>query len=45
VIDGKTHTLGEGAFGKVFQTTNKQDVSLKVAVKVMNKEKLADQMD
>jgi calcium-dependent protein kinase len=34
--------LGEGAFGKVFMTTNKQDVSLKVAVKVMNKEKLSD---
>jgi len=40
IIDTHTKVLGEGAFGKVFLTTNKQDVSLKVAIKVMNKVKL-----
>ena len=28
VINNLTKTLGEGAFGKVFLTTNKQDASL-----------------
>jgi len=37
--------LGSGAFGKVFMTTNKTDVSLKVAIKVLDKEKLHDNID
>jgi serine/threonine protein kinase len=32
--------LGSGSFGKVFMTTNKQDKNFKVAIKVMDKEKL-----
>ena len=45
VIDGKTKVLGSGAFGKVFMTTNKVDTSLKVAIKVLDKEKLKDNIE
>jgi len=44
IIDNNTKVLGKGAFGKVFMTTNKQDVSLKVAIKVMDKIKLQDSL-
>ena len=42
VFDEKTHLIGEGAFGKVFQTTNKFDDSIKVAIKVLDKVKIDD---
>jgi len=45
VIDGKTKVLGSGAFGKVFLTTNKVDTSIKVAIKVLDKEKLKENID
>lgn len=32
--------LGEGSFGKVFKATNKEDSDIKVAIKVINKQKL-----
>lgn len=32
--------VGCGAFGKVFLTTNKHDKNLKVAIKVLDKDKL-----
>lgn len=35
--------LGAGAFGKVFQATNKADPSFKVAIKVMDKTKHSDE--
>ena len=37
--------LGTGAFGKVFQTFNKHDDSFKVAIKVLDKHKLAEGLD
>lgn len=45
VIDGKTKVLGSGAFGKVFMTTNKTDTRLQVAIKVLDKEKLHENID
>lgn len=45
IIDGKTKVLGSGAFGKVFMTTNKVDTSLKVAIKVLDKEKLRESIE
>ena len=45
IIDGKTKVLGTGAFGKVFQTTNKVDTSISVAIKVLDKEKLHDNIE
>lgn len=44
-IDNKTKVLGSGAFGKVFQTFNKNKPDFKVAIKVMNKAKLKDHID
>lgn len=32
--------LGSGAYGKVFKTTNKNDISMEVAIKVIDKSKL-----
>ena len=45
VIDSKTKVLGSGAFGKVFMTNNKHDTSHKVAIKVLDKQKLVDNID
>ena len=39
-IDFQTKVLGSGSFGKVFMTTNKHDKNFKVAIKVIDKEKL-----
>ena len=44
-IDDKTKNLGQGAFGKVFITTHKKDSRFQVAIKVMNKRKLAEHLD
>ena len=37
--------LGVGAFGRVFKTTNKHDTSFQVAIKVLDKVKLRDNID
>ena len=37
--------LGAGAFGKVFLGRNKKDPDHKVAIKVISKEKFADELD
>ena len=37
--------MGSGAFGKVFLTFNKHNPDHKVAIKVMNKNKLKDHLD
>ena len=37
--------LGAGAFGKVFHTQNKHDASFEVAIKVLDKVKLADSIN
>ncbi len=37
--------MGSGAFGKVFLTFNKHNTDHKVAIKVMNKNKLKDHLD
>ena len=44
-IDKNTRVLGVGAFGKVFLTTNKFDNNIKVAIKVLDKQKLSDTLD
>ena len=44
-IDNESTVLGNGAFGKVFLTSNKHDKRLKVAIKVMNKIKLKEHLD
>ena len=36
--------LGAGAFGKVFLTTNKHDSNIKVAIKVLNKDRLRENL-
>ena len=40
IISSNTKQIGNGAFGRVFQTSNKHDENLKVAIKVMDKVKL-----
>ena len=37
--------IGAGAFGKVFKTKNKHDESFQVAIKVLDKVKLTDNID
>lgn len=37
--------MGSGSFGKVFMTTNKHDKNFKVAIKVMDKEKLGQNIE
>ena len=44
-INAKTLILGQGAFGKVFKTTNKNDTSMKVAIKVLDKDKFKGHTD
>ena len=44
-IDSKTKVLGAGAFGRVFLTTNKHNKDFQVAIKVMDKVKLVDNID
>lgn len=44
-IDHKTKILGQGAFGKVYQTYNREFPDFRVAVKIMNKEDLQDSLD
>ena len=44
-IDKDTKVLGVGAFGKVFKTKNKHDESFQVAIKVLDKVKLKDNID
>ena len=36
-------TIGSGTYGKIFFATNKDDPSIKVAIKVIDKKKLDDQ--
>ena len=43
-IDNKTKVLGSGNFGKVFLTHNKKFTDFQVAIKVLNKGKLQDQI-
>ena len=45
VIDAKTKVLGVGAFGRVFMTNNKHDKNHKVAIKVLDKHKLQENID
>ena len=45
MIDDNTKVLGVGSFGKVFMTTNKHDPNFKVAIKVLDKEKLKGNLD
>ena len=45
VIDNKTKVLGVGAFGRVFMTTNKFEKNFQVAIKVLDKHKLRDNID
>ena len=44
-IDSKTEVLGVGAFGRVFKTMNKHDNNFQVAIKVLDKVKLRDNID
>ena len=43
-IDHKTKVLGVGSFGKVFLTTNKIDRELKFAIKVLDKDRMRDDL-
>ena len=44
-IDNSTKVLGSGAFGKVFMTYNKNLTEFKVAIKVLNKNKLKEHIE
>jgi len=44
-IDSKTKVLGVGAFGRVFHTTNKHNPDFQVAIKVLDKFKLHENID
>mmetsp|Transcript_37741 Transcript_37741/g.27445 ORF Transcript_37741/g.27445 Transcript_37741/m.27445 type:complete len:141 (+) Transcript_37741:46-468(+) len=44
-IDKTTKILGSGAFGRVFATNNIHDVTFEVAIKVMDKHKLNDNIN
>ena len=37
--------LGIGSYGKVFMTTNRHDPDFKVAIKVLDKERLKENLD
>ena len=45
MIDSKTKVLGSGAFGRVFLTNNVHDKNHQVAIKVLDKQKLKDEID
>ena len=45
MIDHNTKVLGQGTFGKVFETFNKHNSDHKVAIKVLNIKKLQDQIE
>lgn len=45
MIDHNTKVLGQGTFGKVFETYNKHNQDHKVAIKVLNIKKLQDQIE
>lgn len=42
MIDHNTKVLGQGTFGKVFETYNKHNMDHCVAIKVLNIKKLSD---
>ena len=44
VIDETTKILGSGSYGKVFLSSSKADPSFKVAIKVLNKERLGQRI-
>ena len=44
-IDKTTEVLGSGAFGKVFKTYNSKDPSIMVAIKVLDKSKMAENIE
>ena len=44
-ISNTTKVIGNGAFGKVFKSFNRHDPTIKVAIKVLDKNKLHGQMD
>ena len=44
VINSKTKVLGAGAFGRVFKTWRTSDESALVAIKVLDKRALKDQI-
>lgn len=44
-ISASTKVLGAGAFGKVFLSENISDPSFKVAIKVLNKAKLKENIE
>lgn len=44
-IDTKTRVLGTGAFGRVFHTHNRYDNNFQVAIKVLDKQKLRENID
>ena len=44
-IDAKTQVIGTGSFGKVFHTYNNNLKDFEVAIKVLNKRKIAENMD
>ena len=44
-IDSKTKVLGSSAFGSVFLTNKKHNPNFEVAIKVLNKDKLMDNID
>jgi len=45
LIDEKTKVLGVGSFGKVFMSSNRHNPDFKVAIKVLDKEKLNGNLD
>jgi len=45
LIDDKTKVIGVGSFGKVFLSSNKHNPNFKVAIKVLDKEKLHGNLD
>ena len=44
-LSATSHVLGAGAFGKVFLSSNLSDPSFKVAIKVLNKRKLKNNIN
>ena len=45
LIDAKTEVIGAGLYGRVFKTTSKHDQSLQVVIKVIDKNKLGDNIE